>query len=285
MSAKIISGKEVAKSIREELKEETVQLTTKGIIPGLTVILAGADPASQIYVNMKAKACAEIGIRSEVIRMDQLTTQELLLQEIARLNQDNNVHGILVQLPLPKQIDENAIINAISPDKDVDGFHPINVGKLAIGEDPLLPCTPHGILELIRRTGTEIKGKHAVVIGRSNIVGKPVSLLLLRENATVTITHSKTADLPSVARQADILVVAIGKPEMVTKDFVKPGAVVIDVGTNRLENGKVVGDVKYEEVKEIAGYITPVPGGVGPMTITMLLKNTIEAAKRINGLK
>jgi len=285
MSAKIISGKEVAKAIRDELKEETIQLAEKGIIPGLTVILVGEDPASQIYVNMKAKACGEIGIRSEVIRMDQSTTQEVLLQEITRLNQDNNVHGVLVQLPLPKQIDENAIINAISPDKDVDGFHPINVGKLAIGEDPLLPCTPHGILELIRRTGTEIKGKNAVVIGRSNIVGKPVSLLLLRENATVTITHSKTKNLSSVASQADILVVAIGKPEMVTKDFVKPGAVVIDVGTNRLENGKVVGDVKYDEVQEVAGFITPVPGGVGPMTITMLLKNTIEAAKKINGLK
>ncbi|MFV9510788.1 bifunctional methylenetetrahydrofolate dehydrogenase/methenyltetrahydrofolate cyclohydrolase FolD [Tepidibacillus sp. LV47] len=285
MSAQIISGKEVAKSIREDLKREIEELKRQGVHPGLTVILVGDDPASQIYVNMKEKACKEIGIRSEVIRMDQSTSQEELLKEIHRLNQDENVHGILVQLPLPKQIDEKAIINAISPVKDVDGFHPVNVGKLAIGEDSLLPCTPHGILELIRQTGTEIKGKHAVVIGRSNIVGKPVSLLLLRENATVTITHSKTRGLKTITKQADILVVAIGKPEMVTKEYVKPGAIVIDVGTNRLENGKVVGDVKFEEVKDIASYITPVPGGVGPMTITMLLKNTIEAAKNIHHLK
>ena len=284
MSAVIISGKEVAKSVREELKDEVLSLKGKGVIPGLTVILVGEDPASQIYVNMKAKACGEIGIQSQVIRLAESTTQEELLTEINRLNADNQVHGILVQLPLPKHIDETAVINAISPDKDVDGFHPINVGKLSIGEDTLLPCTPHGILELIRRTGTEIKGKNVVVIGRSNIVGKPVSMLLLRENATVTITHSKTTDLPSVARQADILVVAIGRPEMVTKEYVKPGAVVIDVGTNRLDNGKVVGDVQFDEVKEVAGYITPVPGGVGPMTITMLLKNTVEAAKSIHHL-
>ncbi|TCS84038.1 bifunctional methylenetetrahydrofolate dehydrogenase/methenyltetrahydrofolate cyclohydrolase FolD [Tepidibacillus fermentans] len=285
MAAQIISGKEVAKTIREELKRETEELKKKGITPGLTVILVGDDPASQIYVNMKAKACEEIGIRSEVIRMDRSTSQDDLLEEINRLNQDVNVHGILVQLPLPKQIDEKLIINAISPEKDVDGFHPVNVGKLAIGENTLLPCTPNGILELIRQTEIEIKGKHAVVIGRSNIVGKPVSFLLLRENATVTMTHSKTKDLPAIAKQADILVVAIGKPEMVTKEYVKPGAIVIDVGTNRLESGKVVGDVKFDEVKEIASFITPVPGGVGPMTITMLLKNTIEAAKQIHHVK
>jgi len=280
MAAKIISGKEVAQEIREELKKEVEGLKKIGKTVGLTVILVGEDPASQSYVKAKAKASEEVGIRSEVIRLPETTTEEELLKEINRLNNDENVDGILVQLPLPKQINEKAIINAISYEKDVDGFHPINVGKLAIGEDTFLPCTPFGIVELIKRTGTTIQGKNVVVIGRSNIVGKPVSLLLLRENATVTITHSKTKDLPTVAKQADILIAAIGKAEMITKDYVKEGAIVIDVGVNRVESGKLVGDVKFDEVKEVASFITPVPGGVGPMTITMLLANTIKSAKK-----
>ncbi|GBF11040.1 bifunctional methylenetetrahydrofolate dehydrogenase/methenyltetrahydrofolate cyclohydrolase FolD [Tepidibacillus sp. HK-1] len=285
MSAQIISGKEVAKSIREELKLEVETLKEQGITPGLSVILVGNDPASHSYVKGKAKGCEEVGIKSEVIYMEETISQETLLAEIERLNLDSNVHGILVQLPLPKHIEEDAIINAIDPKKDVDGFHPINVGKMMIGEDAYLPCTPHGIIELIKRTGTEIKGKHAVVIGRSNIVGKPVSILLLKEHATVTIAHSRTQNLKEITRQADILVVAIGKPQIITKDFVSPGTLVIDVGVNRLETGKLVGDVDFEGVSNVASYITPVPGGVGPMTITMLLKNTIEAAKKINKLK
>ncbi|MFX0559270.1 bifunctional methylenetetrahydrofolate dehydrogenase/methenyltetrahydrofolate cyclohydrolase FolD [Tepidibacillus infernus] len=285
MSAQIISGKEVAKSIREELKLEVETLKEQGITPGLSVILVGNDPASHSYVKGKAKGCEEVGIKSEVIYLEETISQETLLAEIERLNLDSNVHGILVQLPLPKHIEEDAIINAIDPKKDVDGFHPINVGKMMIGEDAYLPCTPHGIIELIKRTGTEIKGKHAVVIGRSNIVGKPVSILLLKEHATVTIAHSRTQNLKEITRQADILVVAIGKPQIITKDFVSPGTLVIDVGVNRLETGKLVGDVDFEGVSNVASYITPVPGGVGPMTITMLLKNTIEAAKKINKLK
>ncbi|KXG43293.1 bifunctional methylenetetrahydrofolate dehydrogenase/methenyltetrahydrofolate cyclohydrolase FolD [Tepidibacillus decaturensis] len=280
MSAQIISGKEVAKSIREELKLEVETLKEQGITPGLSVILVGNDPASHSYVKGKAKGCEEVGIKSEVIYLEETISQETLLAEIERLNLDSNVHGILVQLPLPKHIEEDAIINAIDPKKDVDGFHPINVGKMMIGEDAYLPCTPHGIIELIKRTGTEIKGKHAVVIGRSNIVGKPVSILLLKEHATVTIAHSRTQNLKEITRQADILVVAIGKPQIITKDFVSPGTLVIDVGVNRLETGKLVGDVDFEGVSNVASYITPVPGGVGPMTITMLLKNTIEAAKK-----
>jgi len=285
MSAQVISGKEVAKSIREELRIETAELKEKGITPGLSVILVGDDPASHSYVKGKAKGCEEVGMNSEVILKDAEISQEELLAEIERLNNDSNVHGILVQLPLPKHIDEKAVINAISPDKDVDGFHPVSVGKMMIGDDTYLPCTPHGIIELIKRTGTEIKGKNAVVIGRSNIVGKPVSILLLQEHATVTICHSRTKNLQEVASQADILVAAIGKAQVITKDFIKPGAVVIDVGVNRIETGKLVGDVDFEGAAEVAGFITPVPGGVGPMTITMLLKNTVEAAKRINGVK
>lgn len=285
MSAQVISGKEVAKSIREELRIETAELKEKGITPGLSVILVGDDPASHSYVKGKAKGCEEVGMNSEVILKDAEISQEELLAEIERLNNDSNVHGILVQLPLPKHIDEKAVINAISPDKDVDGFHPVSVGKMMIGDDTYLPCTPHGIIELIKRTGTEIKGKNAVVIGRSNIVGKPVSILLLQEHATVTICHSRTKNLQEVASQADILVAAIGKAQVITKDFIKPGSVVIDVGVNRIETGKLVGDVDFEGAAEVAGFITPVPGGVGPMTITMLLKNTVEAAKRINGVK
>lgn len=280
MPATILQGKEVAKSIRAELAEEVAGLKKQGITPGLTVILVGEDPASHSYVRGKSKGCEEVGIHSEVILKDAATTQEELLEIIQQLNQNPNVNGILVQLPLPSHISEEAVLDAIDPSKDVDGFHPINVGKMVIGKETLLPCTPHGVIELIKRTGTEISGKHAVVIGRSNIVGKPVSLLLQRENATVTMCHSRTKDLPSFTKMADILVVAAGKAHMIGKEHVKPGAVVIDVGVNRNEAGKLVGDVKFDEVQETASYLTPVPGGVGPMTITMLLKNTVEAAKQ-----
>ncbi|HBI03907.1 MAG TPA: bifunctional methylenetetrahydrofolate dehydrogenase/methenyltetrahydrofolate cyclohydrolase FolD [Paenibacillaceae bacterium] len=281
MAAEIISGKEVAADIRSQLREEVLGLKEKGIHPGLAVILVGEDPASQSYVKGKARGCEEVGIYSEVILKDASITQEELLGEIDRLNKDSKIHGILVQLPLPKHISENAVIDHIAPEKDVDGFTPVNVGNLVIGGECYLPCTPHGIIELIKRSGRSIAGKHAVVIGRSNIVGKPVSLLLLQENATVTIAHSRTANLAEVARQADILVVAVGRAKMVGADYVKSGAVVIDVGVNRGEDKKLVGDVDFEGVKEIASFLTPVPGGVGPMTITMLLKNTVEAAKRI----
>jgi len=280
MAATILQGKEVAASIRAELAEEVKELKQQGIEPGLTVILVGDDPASHSYVRGKEKGCAEVGIRSEVIFKDASTTEEELLAIIRDLNQNPNVHGILVQLPLPPHISETAVLDAIDPSKDVDGFHPINVGNLVIGNNTLLPCTPHGIIELIKRTGTALEGKHAVVIGRSNIVGKPVSLLLQRENATVTMCHSRTKNLREFTQKADILVVAAGKPHLIGKEDVKPGAVVIDVGVNRIETGKLVGDVKFDEVKEVAGFLTPVPGGVGPMTITMLLKNTVIAAKR-----
>lgn len=282
MTAKIISGKEISASIKEGLKKETLELSKMDIVPKLTVILVGNDPASQTYVRGKEKASAEVGVISEVIKMEETITEKELLAEITRLNNDKTVNGLLVQLPLPKHIDEKAIINAIDPIKDVDGFHPITVGKMMIGDKSYLPCTPYGIIELIKHTGIDIKGKHAVIIGRSNIVGKPVSILLLREDATVTIAHSKTKNLKDITKQADILIVAIGKPEMITKEYVSEGTVVIDVGTNRNEQGKYVGDCNFEEVSEIAGYITPVPGGVGPMTITMLMKNTIEAARRMN---
>lgn len=280
MSAVVISGKEVAASIKDELKVEVESLKKNGITPKLTVILVGDDPASHSYVRGKEKACKEVGIESQIILMDENISQANLLSEIDNLNRDNSVHGFLVQLPLPKHIDEMKVINAISPEKDVDGFHPITVGKMMIGEKSFLPCTPHGIIELIKRTGTDIKGKHAVIVGRSNIVGKPVALLLLREHATVTICHSKTEDLKKVTKQADILIVAVGKPELITEDYVSKGTIVIDVGTNRLDNGKWAGDCEFDGVSKVASYITPVPGGVGPMTITMLLKNTIEAAKK-----
>lgn len=280
MTAMIIQGKEVAQSIRAELAAEVAKLKQQGIVPGLTVVLVGDDPASQSYVRGKAKGCEEVGIRSEVILKDASTTEEELLAIIQQLNENPNVNGILVQLPLPSHISETAVIEAIHPEKDVDGFHPISVGNMVLGNETMLPCTPHGIIELIKRTGTQIAGKHAVVIGRSNIVGKPVSLLLQQENATVTMCHSRTQNLEEYTTKADILVVATGRAHMIGKEHVKPGAVVIDVGVNRIETGKLVGDVKFDEVKEVAGYLTPVPGGVGPMTITMLLKNTVAAARR-----
>lgn len=282
MTAKIISGKDLATKIKAGLKDEVRELIESGIRPKLVVILVGDDPASHTYVRGKERASEEVGIESEVIRHDTTITQEELLTEIARLNADSSVNGLLVQLPLPKHINEKAIINAIDPIKDVDGFHPINVGKMMIGDEGYLPCTPYGIIELIKETGIEISGKNAVVIGRSNIVGKPVSILLLREDATVTVAHSRTRDLKEITKRAEILICAIGRAEMITGDYIGEGAVVIDVGTNRNAEGKYVGDCEFETVSKVAGFITPVPGGVGPMTITMLMKNTIAAAKRMN---
>lgn len=278
MEAKIINGKILSQKIREDIKRKVDSLRNeKGIIPGLTVILVGQDPASQIYVRNKERACQQVGISSNVIRLSDEVSEEQLLQHINKLNKDESVHGILVQLPLPKHIHEEAIIRAISPEKDVDGFHPINVGNLVTGVECFEPCTPKGIIKLIHETGEEISGKNVVIINRSNIVGKPVSMMLLKENATVTICHSKTQDLKKISSQADILVVAIGKPQTISDDYVKEGAIVIDVGTSRVGE-RLMGDVIFDEVKKKANWITPVPGGVGPMTITMLLENTLIAA-------
>lgn len=284
MTATIISGKQVSEEIRGSIAGEVRALAAQGVVPGLAVVLVGEDPASQVYVRNKEKACHDLGFYSEVHRLPAETTQADLLALVDRLNRKGDIDGILVQLPLPGHIDEKAVINAIAVDKDVDGFHPVNVGNLVIGDDSLLPCTPAGVIELIKRAGISLSGKHAVVIGRSNIVGKPVSLLLQRENATVTMCHSRTERMAEIARQADVLVVAIGRANFIDASYVKPGAVVIDVGMNRLENGKLAGDVDFESVKEVSGPITPVPGGVGPMTITMLMQNTLIAAKRHHGL-
>lgn len=281
--AAIINGKEIVADIRGRLKEEIEALAAEGFRPGLAVVLVGDDPASAVYVRNKAKACEQTGIYSEVHRLPAETKQAELLQLVDKLNRDPSIHGILVQLPLPDHIDEAAVIDAIAVEKDVDGFHPINVGNLMIGKPGLLPCTPAGIIEIIRRTGVPMSGKRAVVIGRSNIVGKPVAMLLMRENATVTICHSRTENMQQICREADILVVAIGKAKFVTREFVKPGAVVIDVGINRLADGTLAGDVDFADVVDIAGPITPVPGVVGPMTITMLLANTVQAAKALRG--
>ncbi|MEE4561055.1 bifunctional methylenetetrahydrofolate dehydrogenase/methenyltetrahydrofolate cyclohydrolase FolD [Paenibacillus polymyxa] len=284
MSAPIIDGKQISQDIRASIQQEVIRLKEHSFQPGLAVVLVGEDPASQVYVKNKEKACRDLGYYSEVHRLAADTSQEALLKLVDKLNHQSNIHGILVQLPLPKHIQEKAVIDAIAVEKDVDGFHPVNVGNLVIGDDSLLPCTPAGVIELIKRAGVEIAGKHAVVIGRSNIVGKPVSLLLQRENATVTMCHSRTANIAELSKQADILVVAIGKANFIDASYVKPGAVVIDVGMNRLENGKLAGDVDFESVKQVSGPITPVPGGVGPMTITMLMQNTLVAAKRSHGL-
>lgn len=279
MSAIVVSGKDLAAELREEIKQKVAQMKQEmGKTPGLAVILVGEDPASQIYVRNKEKACEEVGMYSEVQRLPEQTTQEELLQLVREYNQNENIHGILVQLPLPKHIDEDEVLKAISPKKDVDGFHVENAGSLFTGLPGFVACTPKGCIKLIKKTGIDIAGKNAVVVGRSNIVGKPVAMLLLGENATVTICHSKTKNLPEICRNADILVAAIGRPEMITGEYIKPGAVVIDVGTSRVD-GKLKGDVKFDEAKEIAGYITPVPGGVGPMTITMLIENTLEACQ------
>ena len=280
--AMIINGKEVSAKLREDLKLEVADfIKNTGVTPGLAVIIVGEDPASQVYVRNKHKGCVEAGMRSFEITMPAQTTEDELLAKIAELNADDAVHGILVQLPLPKHINEDKIINAISPEKDVDAFHPVNVGKIMTGKYDFLPCTPAGIMALLDYYKVDISGKTCVVIGRSNIVGKPMSLLLLEKNGTVTICHSRTRDLAAVAREADILVVAIGKANFVGADMVKEGAVVIDVGINRLDNGKLCGDVDYDSVYPVASMITPVPGGVGPMTITMLLKNTLTAAKKL----
>jgi len=279
MTARILDGKKLSAEIRASVKEETAFLREKGIVPGLAVVLVGDDPASKVYVGQKEKGCLEAGFASFLHRLPDSTTQEELLDLIGRLNGDASVHGILVQLPLPRQIDPDTVLAAIRPEKDVDGFHPVNVGRLVAGLPACEPCTSKGILRLLKSTGIPLAGKEAVVIGRSNIVGKPVALMLLAESATVTVCHSRTKDLAEHVRRADILVAAIGKPRFVTADMVKEGAVVVDVGINRLEEG-LVGDVDFGPVSEKAAWITPVPGGVGPMTIAMLLENTLEQAKK-----
>lgn len=282
MSAEVINGLEVAGKLRTEMKERVLELKARGIEPHLSVILIGEDPASQSYVSGKEKAATEIGISSEVIRMAEETTEQQLLKKIAQLNESTHVHGILVQLPLPNHINEQNVIEAIDPAKDVDGFHPVNVGKMMLGQDTFLPCTPHGILKMLQSKNIDLEGKHAVIIGRSNIVGKPMGQLLLNEHATVTYCHSRTSDLKSITKLADILIVAVGRAHFVDASYIKEGAAVIDVGVNRIEDGSLTGDVDFASAKEVASYITPVPRGVGPMTITMLLENTIKAAKRLS---
>ena len=281
MSAQIIDGKSLALKLREGIAEQVSLLEkTTGIKPGLAAVLVGDDPASAVYVRNKKIACEKAGLYPEEHLLPASTTQESLLALIHQLNADPKIHGILVQLPLPAHIESKAILQAVSPDKDADGFHPVNVGRLVEGDPVFVPCTPKGVIHMIDSTGLDISGKQAVVIGRSNIVGKPVAMLLLHRHATVTICHSRTKDLPAVVREADIVIAAIGKPFFVTAEMVKEGAAVIDVGINRLDTGKLAGDVDFEPVKERAGWITPVPGGVGPMTIAMLLQNTLESAKR-----
>ena len=277
--AQLIDGKKISKEIKDELKAEVAELLKQGKTCALAVIQVGDDPASSVYVGNKKKACAYIGIESLAYELPEETTEEELLAIIEQLNQDDHVHGILCQLPLPKHINEDRVIAAISPEKDVDGFHPQNVGALVIGQKGFVSCTPAGIIQLLKRSNIDIAGKHCVVIGRSNIVGKPMALLMLRENATVTVCHSKTSNLKELCSQADILIVAIGKPRFIGAEYVKDGAVVIDVGIHRDENNKLCGDVRYEEVEPKASYITPVPGGVGPMTIAMLMNNCVEAMK------
>lgn len=284
--ANLIDGKKISAEVKEKVRLETASLVEKhGIQPGLAVVIVGNDPASRVYVNNKKKACEAVGFRSWEYALPEDTTQAELLELVETLNVEKNVNGILVQLPVPAQIDDKAIINAISPAKDVDAFHPENVGQIMIGDYKFLPCTPAGVMELIDSTGIEVSGKKCVVIGRSNIVGKPMAMLLLHRSGTVTICHSRTVDLPSVTKEADILVAAVGKANFVTGDMVKEGAVVIDVGMNRLENGKLCGDVNFAEVEPKASWITPVPGGVGPMTIAMLMRNTLTAAKSQNGIQ
>lgn len=278
--AQIIDGKVISAQIKEELKVKVAELKEQGIVPCLAVIQVGNDPASSVYVNNKKKACAYIGIDSLAYEVEESISQEELLQIVEKLNQDDKVNGILVQLPLPKHIDENAVIQAISPEKDVDGFHPETVGNMCIGAKGFLPCTPAGIIQLLKRSGIEIEGKECVIVGRSNIVGKPMAMLLLRENGTVTITHSKTKDLKEVTKRADILIAALGKPKFITKDYVKEGAVIIDVGIHRNENNKLCGDVDFDDVVDKVSAITPVPGGVGPMTIAMLMNNCVESVVR-----
>lgn len=285
MSAQVINGKELVSSVREHFRLEVEELARKQVQPGLAVVLVGNDPASSVYVRNKAKACEAAGIYSEVHRLPEETPESELLALVERLNGDARINGILVQLPLPRHINEDKVIDAIRPDKDVDCFHPVNVGNLMIGKPGFLPCTPAGVIEILKRMKVEIAGKHAVVVGRSNIVGKPMAMLLLREHATVTVCHSRTPDMDKITSQADILVVAVGRAKMIKAKHVKPGAVVIDVGMNRLDDGKLAGDVDFDNVLDTAGLITPVPGCVGPMTISMLLSNTIISARRAAGLE
>ncbi|MFO7289484.1 methylenetetrahydrofolate dehydrogenase (NADP+) / methenyltetrahydrofolate cyclohydrolase [Planifilum fulgidum] len=284
-SAQLIDGKSMAQDVKRELASRIKRLESEaGVRPGLAVILVGDDPASEVYVRGKIRDCRDVGIRSEWIRLPDSNPEEDLLRQIDRLNEDPRFHGILVQLPLPRHISAERVIHRIRPEKDVDGFHPINVGKMVIGQEAFLPCTPYGIMEMLRRSGISVAGKHAVVVGRSNIVGKPVSILLQQADATVTLCHSKTRDLAAHTRRADILVVAVGKARVIGPEHVKPGAVVIDVGINRTEEGRLTGDVDFEAVRSIASHITPVPGGVGPMTRAMLLVNTVRAAERTAGI-
>ena len=292
MSATIIDGTAIGKAIREELKAEVAQMRTRGVVPGLTVVLVGEDPASQVYVRMKGKAADELGMKSDTIRLPAETPEAELLALLDRLNADRAVHGILVQLPLPKHMDSSKVLLRMRPDKDVDGFHPVNVGKLVIGDHTgFRPCTPAGVQELLIRSGADPGGKHVVVVGRSLIVGRPVANILMQKakgaNATVTVAHTGTRDLAAITRQGEILVVAAGRPEVITGDMIRPGAVVIDVGVNRVEDAKaekgyrLTGDVKFSEAKEVASQITPVPGGVGPMTIALLMRNTVQAARQL----
>ncbi len=295
MTAQIIDGKQVAADMREELKAEVAKLKEQGIVPGLGVILVGEDPASQSYVTAKERACENIGIYSDDNRLPAEASQEELMALVEKMNNDPKINGILVQLPLPKGINEAEVLLAIDPAKDVDGFHPINVGKMMVGEKAFLPCTPHGIIQLLLRSGVTIEGAEVVIVGRSNIVGKPLANMLIQKkpnaNATVTVCHTRTKDLPSHTKRADIVIAAAGRPNTVTADMIKEGVVVIDVGVNRVEDAtkkkgyRLVGDVDFEAVKEKASFITPVPGGVGPMTITMLLYNTVESAKRAAGIE
>ncbi|MGN0692710.1 MAG: bifunctional methylenetetrahydrofolate dehydrogenase/methenyltetrahydrofolate cyclohydrolase FolD [Oscillospiraceae bacterium] len=283
--AKLIDGKAVSAKVKAQVRDEVAALKEKGVHVGLAVVIVGNNQASRVYVNNKKKACAEVGIESFEYALPEETTQAELLELVDKLNKDDNVDGILVQLPLPKQIDENAVINEILPQKDVDAFHPANVGHIMIGDYSFLPCTPAGIMELIADTGIDVCGKKCVVVGRSNIVGKPMAMLLLHSNGTVTVCHSRTENLKEICAEADILVAAVGKRDFITGDMVKEGAVVIDVGMNRNDEGKLCGDCKFDECAEKAGFITPVPGGVGPMTIAMLMKNTVTAAKIKAGIE
>jgi len=279
MSGVLINGKEIGQSIRHKLLDRISSLKEQGVIPGLAVILVGDNSASKTYVTNKQKTCESLGMHSSLLSFPSTLQEDELIEAVHALNKDEAIHGILVQLPLPKHITESNVLSAISPEKDVDGFHPINVGKMFLGQDTFLPCTPYGVMKLIEHTGVELSGKHAVVVGRSHIVGKPMGQLLLQKNATVTYAHSKTADLGAITRQADILVVAVGIVNLITADHVKEGAVVIDVGMNRDENNRLCGDVDFESVQPKASFITPVPGGVGPMTITMLMENTVKSAE------
>ncbi|AIY05315.1 5,10-methylene-tetrahydrofolate dehydrogenase/ 5,10-methylene-tetrahydrofolate cyclohydrolase [Planococcus sp. PAMC 21323] len=280
MTAKLIDGKAVSQKIKIQVQQRVEKLAQQEIIPGLAVVLVGENSASLTYVKNKKKTCEALGMRSDLHQFPETLTEQELLSKIDDLNKDSDIHGILVQLPLPKQIDEFKVISAISPEKDVDGFHPISVGNMMIGKEAFLPCTPHGIMELLAHYDIDPAGKHAVVIGRSNIVGKPIGQLLLQKDATVTYCHSKTKDLAHFTKQADILIAAIGKAKFIDHTFIKPGAVIIDVGMNRDENGKLCGDVDFEDVQETASYVTPVPGGVGPMTIAMLMGNTLQSAEK-----